>query len=398
MRPDRDDPLAPAIRRTLQGSRTDCPEAETIAAYAERSLVDAERRDVEVHLSTCARCRETLLLMSRAEEKGTATFFQKAPKGGSPLYRWPWLAGAAAAGLAIVVWLALPPSAVRAPESDRVAQVAREVGREQAPVEPEQSAANKAPAGSDEAQAKERSTLPPPAAPAVRAPPPQDRRAFVEEKRLADADRKEERRLDEAGERRAPVQKMPAAVPEAPPPVAPLPVEPTRARVAAETAAAQAPPAAEQKPDASARDTASAKLMSRARQNREYPIASGPTADAHARAASAIPAVTWRVWASGIVERSADGGATWTREPGVDAPAARAIYAPSRDVCWIVGDRGLLLRFETGRGWIRLSPPAQVGFIAVEATDTPRATITAADGRRFTTTDGGQTWKQILEK
>ena len=94
-----------------------------------------------------------------------------------------------------------------------------------------------------------------------------------------------------------------------------------------------------------------------------------------------------------MVERSADGGATWTREPGVDAPAARAILAPSRDVCWIVGDSGLILRFETGRGWTRLSPPAQIGFIAVEASDAVRATIAAADGRRFTTTDGGQTWK-----
>lgn len=210
----------------------------------------------------------------------------------------------------------------------------------------------------------------------------------MEEKRRADADRKEERKLDEVSERRVPVQKMPVAAPEALPPVAPPP-----ARVAAESVAGQAPPVAAQKPDASARDTASRKLMSRARQNREYPIASGPPADAHAQAASAIPAITWRVWASGIVERSADGGATWTREPGVDAPAARAIHAPSRDVCWIVGDRGLILRFETGRGWTRLSPPAQVGFTAVEAADALRATITAADGRRFTTIDGGATWK-----
>jgi Putative zinc-finger len=378
VRPDRDDPLAPAIRRRLQGSRTDCPDAGTIAAYAERSLADAERRDVDLHLSTCARCRETLLLMSRAAEADT-------PASSSPrflLYRWPWLAGAAAAGLAIVVGLALLPSAVLTPESDRVAQVISRPDTEK-PREPEQSAANKAPVASDQAQAKEPTTPPRPAAPA--APAPQDRQAFDEKKRGLD-DRRTDPKLEETGERRAPVQKMPVAGPEALPPVAPPP-----ARGAAESAAAQAPPAAAPKPDSGTRDTASPQLMSRARQNPDYLIASGPPANA--QAASAIPAITWRVSPSGIVERSADGGATWTREPGVDAPAARAIRAPSRDVCWIVGDSGLILRFEAGRGWARLSPPAQIGFIAVEASDAVRATIEATDGRRFTTTDGGQTWK-----
>ncbi|MGH9330895.1 MAG: hypothetical protein ACRD09_10660, partial [Vicinamibacterales bacterium] len=65
----------------------------------------------------------------------------------------------------------------------------------------------------------------------------------------------------------------------------------------------------------------------------------------------------------------------------------------SRDVCWIVGDRGLILRYETERGWTRLPPPAQVEFVAVEASDALRATITASDGRWFTTSDGGLTWK-----
>ncbi len=386
MRPDRDDPLAPAIRRTLQGSRTDCPEAETIAAYAERSLADAERRGVELHLSTCARCRETLLLMSRAAERPTRQLFSPVPAA-FPLYRWPWLAGAAAAGLAVVVWLALPPSAVRTPESDRLAQVTSSADKEKPPVEPEQSAANKAPVASDQASAKAQPAPPGPVAPA--APTPQDRQAFDEkEKKRGLDDRRTDRKLEETGERRARVE-APAAAPQALPPVAPLP--PPAAAESVGAVAAPAPPAPARKPDSSDRDTASPQLMARTQQNNEYLTASGPPADA--RAASAISAVTWRVSPSGIVERSADGGATWTRERGVDAPAARAIHAPSRDVCWIVGDRGLILRFDTGRGWTRLSPPAQVGFMAVEAPDALRATITAADGRRFTTTDGGQTWR-----
>jgi hypothetical protein len=217
VRPDRDDPLAPAIRRTLQASRTDCPDAEAIAAYAERSLANSERRGVELHLSSCARCRETLLLMSRAAEADT-------PASSSPrflLYRWPWLAGAAAAGVAIVIWLALPPAAVRTPESDRVAQVASRADAEKPPVGPEQAAADKAPAASDQAKAKAPSTPPRPAAPASPAPQqPRDRQAFAEEKRQAGAARKEEGKLDEASERRARVE-APAAAQETARPAAP---------------------------------------------------------------------------------------------------------------------------------------------------------------------------------
>ena len=382
MRPDRDDPLAPAIRRTLQGSRTDCPEAETIAAYAERSLADAERRGVELHLSTCARCRETLLLMSRAAEADT-------PASSSPrflLYRWPWLAGAAAAGLAVVVWLALPPAdrARLNPIGSRRSH-ARSAGsrRLPSPNSPQRTRRLSRPTR----RVRKRSPLLP--ASSSRGTVAAARSAGVRRKEAAGRRRPERnassKRLASgapASRRRPRLHKRcrPSHRRLRPPPRSPS--GPSRRRPRRPRRASRI---------RATRDTASPQLMARTQQNIEYLMASGPPADA--RAVSAISAVTWRVSPSGIVERSADGGATWTRERGVDAPAARAIHAPSRDVCWIVGDRGLILRFDTGRGWTRLSPPAQVGFMAVEAPDALRATITAADGRRFTTTDGGQTWR-----
>jgi hypothetical protein len=356
VRPDRDDPLAPAIRRTLQGSRTDCPEAETIAAYADRSLASGERRDVERHLSHCARCRDTLLLMSRAEEKGTAT---------SPLYRWPWLAAAAAAVLATVVWLRLPPSAVRSPESDRFAQIASEA-RQQPESLPEQSAAKNAPADRDVAGRKsleKAPARPAPAAGAAATVPSADRQTFGERERPADQ-RRDERKLEESPRRRAKAD-APASAPET------------------------APPAAAAPPPAVAESVAVDTLMGR--QNRDHVITAAPKRGAEL--ASAVAPIAWRVLASGVVQRSADGGATWTAEAGVDAPGARAALAPTADVCWIVGDNGLILRFETGRGWTRMTPPARIAFVAIEASDARNATITAADGRRFTTADGGTTWK-----
>ncbi|MGH9330723.1 MAG: zf-HC2 domain-containing protein, partial [Vicinamibacterales bacterium] len=303
MRPERDDPparpkplrrgegpLGPAIRRALQDSRTDCPDAEAIAAYADRTLATAERRDVERHLSGCARCRGTLLLMSRAAEAETPA----TPSSRFLLHRWPWLAGAAAAGLAIVLWIALPPTEVQAPRADSASQIAGDVALEKPPALGRQKAAEPSPAP------------PPPAAPTV--PPARESRDRLEG--ATDKRRSDERKQEEAaGARHAEVQ-APAAAP-APP------------RAAAEPLA-KTPPAA--------RDAAERNVMARARQNREYMTASWPSVPGEASAVR--PAITWRVWASGGVERSTDGGATWSRETAVDAQAARAIHAPSRDVCW----------------------------------------------------------------
>jgi hypothetical protein len=363
-----DDPLAAAIRQSLQASRADCPDAETIAAYAERALATAERRNVEVHLSNCSRCRETLLMM----EKGTATILQEPKKGGSPLYRWPWLAAAAAAALVFVVWRALPPSVIQ-PEKPATQIVGdeRALGKAQPPAEQSaQSAANKEPVEADQAKSKSLPAKPRSAAPSAGvagAPPPPAREGAVEQERAAGA-RRDEQKLGEVAARRATAQE-PVAAPQAP-------------------AAAAPPPAA--KEESIATDRSAPFLMARQNQG-DYRIAAGRKRASEV--ADAAPAITWRVWVSGLVERSADGGTTWTREPGVDAPGARAVIAPTADACWIVGDAGLILRFETGRGWTRVAPPAQIGFVAIEAPDAHNATITAADGRRFTTADGGQTWR-----
>ena len=46
------------------------------------------------------------------------------------------------------------------------------------------------------------------------------------------------------------------------------------------------------------------------------------------------------------------------------------------------------------RSWQRLPFPDLVDLVAIDATDDRTATATAADGRRFTTTDRGQSWKR----
>jgi photosystem II stability/assembly factor-like uncharacterized protein len=61
-------------------------------------------------------------------------------------------------------------------------------------------------------------------------------------------------------------------------------------------------------------------------------------------------------------------------------------------VCWLVGARGLVLLTTDAVRWRRMAFPESVDLVAVQATDASHATVTAADGRRFSTSDGGATW------
>jgi photosystem II stability/assembly factor-like uncharacterized protein len=45
-----------------------------------------------------------------------------------------------------------------------------------------------------------------------------------------------------------------------------------------------------------------------------------------------------------------------------------------------------------GARWQLVSPPSRDNFTAIIATDSNNATVTAANGQRFTTYDGGVTW------
>jgi photosystem II stability/assembly factor-like uncharacterized protein len=62
-------------------------------------------------------------------------------------------------------------------------------------------------------------------------------------------------------------------------------------------------------------------------------------------------------------------------------------------VCWIVGRSGLVLLSTDGETWRRLDfPDATVDLVSVTARDGAAATVTAANGRIYRTTDAGRTW------
>jgi len=105
------------------------------------------------------------------------------------------------------------------------------------------------------------------------------------------------------------------------------------------------------------------------------------------------PTVKWRIAASGFVERSEDGGATWKGQE-VDATATLlAGSAPDEKTCWVVGRGGLVLVTKDGRIWKKIPPPASADIVTVSAEDASSATVTTADGRRFSTHNSGKKWK-----
>ena len=74
MTPDNrnNDPLDAILRRAMRerpGPATpECADAESLAAYSDRSLAAAERERLETHFADCMRCQLMLADIARAEE------------------------------------------------------------------------------------------------------------------------------------------------------------------------------------------------------------------------------------------------------------------------------------------------------------------------------------------
>jgi hypothetical protein len=109
--------------------------------------------------------------------------------------------------------------------------------------------------------------------------------------------------------------------------------------------------------------------------------------------ASPDASIRWRIGPGGVVEYSEDAGAKWEATPTGVGTDLMAGASPSGTVCWVVGRSGTVLLTTDGRQWQRLMFPVAVDLAGIQATDARTATVTAMDGRRFTTVDGGTTWK-----
>jgi photosystem II stability/assembly factor-like uncharacterized protein len=102
-----------------------------------------------------------------------------------------------------------------------------------------------------------------------------------------------------------------------------------------------------------------------------------------------------------MIERSTDSGKTWVSQMSPSQEDWLAGAAVSDTVCWVAGRNGAIARTMDGAHWERISVPAQAAgtdaklpdWSGITARDALSATITANDGRKFATADGGKTWQ-----
>jgi photosystem II stability/assembly factor-like uncharacterized protein len=100
----------------------------------------------------------------------------------------------------------------------------------------------------------------------------------------------------------------------------------------------------------------------------------------------------WRISGT-TLEHSAD-GSTWSSvATGVTAELT-AVSSPSNIVCWVVGRGGVVLRTTDGQNFSRVAFPEITDLSAVQATNAQSASVTASDGRIFSTSDSGSTWQR----
>jgi hypothetical protein len=466
-----------ALKRALKEggapASADCPAADVLAAYYDRSMARAERAGVEAHLARCARCASTLAMMARADSAARSSERAEHPRA------WFWttrvLAPASLAGLAVVLAITLRNARQQKPEvvamASRRADTSppREAAQMQAPAnelaQPPAAPAPGHPAVSEKGLTAQ-APMPAPAHAEARhaepetsaavAPPPKEEVARNEASTGEFAKRAEIQRSESEAERptsqpaspemaaKAAPASAPSSAnlpPSAQPPAAAAPGESAspagqgagdlqlhRMQTGAASSAAAAPPAATASSAAAGEPGATVGGSAEPPQRESAPISpslAASTAGAGVGGAAAVGAGTastpgppatsapttlqtstvggnqiyspdrtaaWQVGPGGAVMKWTTGAGWHPQRSGVSVDLV-AGFAPSDTVCWVVGKSGIVIRtIDGGENWEVIVAPTTQNLTSVIATGSDNASIVAADGARYTTHDGGETW------
>ncbi|MEO8258975.1 MAG: hypothetical protein ABI868_16635 [Acidobacteriota bacterium] len=353
------------LRETLQvrgpaGSGPDCLDAETVAAWADDTLGRDERRAAETHAAGCARCLALVAAMAQTAPPAAQRSWWRAPAVG-------WLVPLTAAAAALLVWMMVPGPArgpaVTSMSSAIVPEQPRPSVAEVASAPLRSSKADAQAVNRNERAAAGRERAPAAAAGQIGAAPPVGMaKALAENARVGAA----------PSSSLAPSSAQSATAAAAPP----LP-----------SAAADAAAGGVIEPPVSVQRTAAAPLGSAGARNLLLEARRPP-----AVIASPNPISLWRILDGGVVEHSADEGATWEQQPTGVTVMLTAGASPAPSVCWLVGPQGIVLLSIDGRSWQRITFPETADLTSVRATDASTATVYTADGRAFSTSDGGRSW------
>ena len=327
--------------KSQPGPGTDCPDAETLAAFWDQSLVQDERQLCEAHCATCARCQAHLAALAHTETVEEDLAEPETSRFGW-LIDWRWLAPMATAAVVLLAVWGIDPAPVTEQAAPTVADF--DVGA----------------AVSDTVDRSAQS--------------PQLER--LERQDVAELERENRERTENQAvqENREDQEDFEAEVDrglsqdEASVLDQVVPAEPgdretlrdaARNRALAPTAAAE---------------LAERRLTQTVEANASGTTASIAAASADSNVVSVIEtpedSVRWRLLAPGRVEHSIDGGATWSLQLSDTGSTMSAGSAPSVSVCWIVGQAGAIFRtIDGGETWSGVTPPRQIDLTGVDAED-----------------------------
>jgi hypothetical protein len=393
-----------------------CLDAETLAAWVEGALAGGALTDAEKHAANCARCQALLASMAR-------TMPEADPRAWWQIVSAKWLVPVAAVATALLVWVSVgqSPEVAPKPALPAVAPAASPRASSAGPVEPVAQGQNGQPladsrltAATDASKLKKETEERQAGSAGVsgqlaqQKPVPEPERLDALDK-TADAISPQFRaRSEDATEAARRVAQAPAAATPATPAAAPPPPAPQQQQLTPPAPQqTQAAPVVPVQPVAEA-VTITSEAASKAAAGRGGGAGGGVGGGRVAFGAvseirSPQSDYRWRIVPPSALQRSVDGGLTWSVVDPVlakDAAGQRealqmvltAGSSPSRDVCWIVGRAGVVLLTTDGATWQRRSTPETLDLTAVRAVDARSATVTTADGRQFVTADGGVTW------
>ncbi len=392
-RQDPEHDLDPLLRRMLRPSPGEstpgCLDAETLAAWADRTLRRDELARVEQHAADCGRCRAMLSAFVRSEGPASAAGPADDPVAASFWRRWrlQWLMPVAAAATALAVYIAAPeppaarlewetaPAVALNPASPELAARGIDAIAELPPVpaSARPTVSDDPPVPNQAAEPRNRFTPVPQAKADVAARQREEFAASAPDTASAPDAAAASSGLSTARQRNI-VEPAPPTVPSA-----------ATAEAAAVAPSAQAPVAAPS--PAELKDEVEPDR--RADAPRAGRLAAAPATEAAGRDAT----VQWRL-NDGRVEQSGDGGA-WRAvglPAGVTASQIAAIGTAGPQVVWLVGRAGLVLVSADGTTFRRTGAPAAADLVGVQARSGRIATVSAADGRQYETADGGTTW------
>ena len=414
------------------------PDANLLSAFAEHSLIDAERAQVLDHLSRCAGCREVAALSLLAVEQEQLSP-AAVPTGASrSWWRSPVVHWAALTAAALVVLIAVGERMkLREGHSASAPAITTSSSTEGA----QKSAIPAAEVPSVSAQPKQSSEkvenlpAPPPRAPTRSAEKPDDMVSRIiggsagglatgsgggigsgsgmqSPPAKAAAPLAPKTQAGKAVElNTAPGLAAKKVAPAAPPPAAPLlrPNEPATSKNQTLTFQKDGqfdqvqPQAAAPTPSVGTRDRlASGNAVGGTSQAAP---ASKPEAIVTLQhpppvnfVRRALPSPRWSVSDSGIVQRSLDSGQTWKEVAVADGIVFRAVAALVNDI-WAGGSGGALFHSaDGGQHWLRV--PVQLndrslsGDVArLDFAGASNVVVTSSTGEIWTTSDGGAHWR-----